>query len=257
MTYRRSASGACAAAFTLAAVAALSPASAEVPYDGWRGQRSGASYAGASYDRRPLDNSPRYGSAYNPPPPAYSREKWTGFYAGAHLGGSWGSTTPAGLSSDSITLDGFVGGLQGGYNYQYQQIVFGAEADATWAGIDGTRFYPGAGAALGADMNWMASIRGRLGFAWDNLLVYGTAGIAFTSLGLDAAGPAGFSSSRESLHGLVYGAGVEMKLTQQISARVEALRYNFDDRSYGTAAGVLDMGADVTTVRAGLNWHFN
>lgn len=257
MTYRRSNAGVRATAFTLSISAALSTAHAEVPYDGWRGQRAGASYAGAPYDRRPLDNSPRYGSAYNPPPPAYARERWSGFYAGAHLGGSWGSSTPKGLSSDSVSSDGFLGGLQGGFNWQYQQLVLGAEADVSLAGIDGMRFYPGSAAAVGVDMSWLGSIRGRMGFAWESLLLYGTAGIAFTGLGLETAGPAGFSSTRESLRGLVYGAGVEMLLTPQISARVEALRYNFDGTTHHTAAGALDLGADVTTVRAGINWRFN
>ena len=254
MNDRRIAPLARAAAFVLVAGAAVPAALAEVPYDGWRGQR--ASYAGG-VDRRPLDNSPRNGVAYNPPSPVYARERWAGFYVGAHLGGGWGNARPKGLSTDPVSIDGFLGGVHGGYNLQFGQVVVGAELDASWSGNDGMRFYAGPGAAVGANMDWMGSMRGRLGYAWDSFIVYGTAGLAVSSLGVDTAGPGGFSSTRERMSGLVYGAGVEMKLTPQVSARFEALRYNFQDQTHDTSAGALNIGADVTTVRAGINWHFN
>ena len=259
MTYRCSAPLARAAVFLLAAGACAPAVRAEVPYDGWRGQRAnvgGASHAGRT-DRRPLDNSLRSGASYEPPKPAYSRERWAGFYVGAHLGGGWGSAEPRGLSSDPVSLDGFLGGIHGGYNFQFGQFVVGAEIDGSWTGQDGMRFYPASGAAIGADMDWMASMRGRLGYAWDNFLFYGTAGLGLSSLGVDTAGPAGFSGTREQMMGLVYGAGVEMQLTPQVSARFEALRYNFRDETHATTAGGLNFGPDVTTVRAGINWHFN
>lgn len=253
------------AALVMATTVATSPATADIPYDGWRGQRARPDYAGATSDRRPLDNSPRTGSAYAPPPrepwyPAAAATTrspmWTGFYLGGHLGGGWGSVEPHDLSSQHISLDGLVGGLHGGYNYQVGSAVLGLEADASLTSVDGTRHYSGIGVAASTSLAWMASLRARVGYAWDNFLAYGTAGIAFSGLDLDVTA-GGQSSERERLMGLVWGGGVEMKINPQLSARVEALRTNFRDETFASAAGPVSIGTDATTVRAGLSWHFN
>jgi outer membrane immunogenic protein len=245
----------------LLALAAATPASAQPPYDGWRGVRSGSpSYAGGS-DRRPLDGSPRYGQSYTayapPPAPTYRKEIWSGFYAGGHLGGGWGTSLPRGLAGDSVQLDGFTGGLQAGHNWQFGAFVVGAEADASLSGIDGMRLYPGTASAAAASMDWMATLRGRAGFAWDSMLFYGTAGLAIGGLSSDLVTPGAVTGASGTRSGFVWGGGVEMKINPQLSVRVESLRTNYADQDVGTPIGPVSIGTDVTTVRAGLNWHFN
>jgi outer membrane immunogenic protein len=254
-----------AGAAICAACALATPTLAEVPYDGWRGQRAGADYAGAPVSRRPLDNSPRYGEPYaaareswsDRPSPASRPPMWHGFYAGGHISGAWGSATPQGLSADAVALDGFTGGGHLGYNLQYGTIVIGVEADGSWSGVDGMRLYGSTTSAAGVNLDWMATLRARAGITFDNFFFYGTAGIAFSGIDLDVTTAAGQSSTRDKLTGLVYGGGVEMKITPQLSARFEALRTNFGDEVLGSAAGPISIGADVTMIRAGLSWHFN
>lgn len=249
----------------IVSTAATSAARAEVPYDGWRGVRSGGpSYAGIDYGTRPIDGTPRTAPApyysspalVSPPRPAFRKETWAGFYGGGHLGGGLGTIDARGLSGQDISIGGLAGGAHLGYNLQFGQVVGGLELDASWLNMDGTRLFSDTASAATARLDWTASARARLGYAWDNLMLYGTAGIAYGGLGLDVTS-AGLSSSHERVSGLVYGAGVEMKLAPQVSGRIEALRYNFNEERFSTSAGALSVGGDVTTLRAGISWHFN
>ena len=90
--------------------------------------------------------------AYTPPPPVAN---WTGFYIGGNLGGAWarGSVNDSlfGLSASS-DRSGFIGGGQLGVNYQFSNIVLGAEWDFDWTSLDATgngRFIPGFGTLQG------------------------------------------------------------------------------------------------------------
>ncbi|MBP0652167.1 hypothetical protein J8J40_34410, partial [Mycobacterium tuberculosis] len=78
----------------------------------------------------------------------------------------------------STDLDGLLGGLQVGYNWQYGTWVYGFEADFAWSGADGDRTVtlPAPGPVLGVDMqmNWMSTIRGRIGYAPDRWMLYAT-----------------------------------------------------------------------------------
>ncbi len=122
---------------------------------------------------------------YSPTPMAYS---WSGFYAGGHVGYAFAEE------------DGFVVGGQLGYNWQFNQFVVGAEADASWADL--------------GESDSLASIRLRAGIPIDRLLVYGTGGVAF----------ADFEDSS-----WVAGAGVEYAITDKLSAGLEYLHYDFDN----------------------------
>jgi opacity protein-like surface antigen len=132
---------------------------------------------------------------------------WRGIYGGVHAG-------HADMNGDN----GFVGGVQLGYNWQARQIVYGVEGDISFMGTH--------------SVDWLASVRGRLGYLIvPRLLVYGTAGLGLViGDGTDA--------------GFAYGLGVEGKLTRAMSARLEYLTYN-SDRAHGDGVGV---------IRAGLNF---
>src|SRR4051812_12723213 len=104
-----------------------------------------------------------------------------------------GTVTQGGLSRDN---SGFVGGGQIGYNYQIGQWVIGIEADLQFADLNksntgdvvtlipavGNPGIPGFVGARNANfggIDWFGTVRGRLGYAIDRLLVYGTGGFAF------------------------------------------------------------------------------
>lgn len=204
---------------------------------------------GPSYDPRfrPIDRSPRY---YTPPP------VWQGLYIGGHLGYGWGDAVPDGFASSKIELSGITGGLHAGYNWQIGNVVAGLEIDGSLARIDGDRNIIGP-VSIDAKHDWLSSGRVRLGYAWNNILFYGTGGVAYGGLRAGYSSPLLSESVSNTQFGWVAGGGVEMKFTDMISGRIEALHYGFGDKTFNYSIGSTSIDADVTTVRAGLSLHFN
>lgn len=176
-----------------------------------------------------------------------SSASWSGLYIGAHAG-----YASADFDLDPIEPDGFLGGIQAGYNLQLGRVVAGIEGDYSWGAIeDGVSvadpiFGP---VNVSVEADEIASIRGRLGLApYDHLLLYATAGYAWTEATLDVrvAGVGLSSSNANDFDGLVYGGGAEYRLSTSLSARVEGLRYELDGGN---------SDADIDVVRAGLNFH--
>jgi outer membrane immunogenic protein len=166
---------------------------------------------------------------------------WQGLYGGVNGGWGW--------SGDA---SGVVGGGQIGYNWQSRQYVYGLEADASAAdiGISETFVVPGAVLHASASVDFLATVRGRLGvLVQPNLLIYGTAGLAIVHAEAHASvntmfgGISGRASDTET--GFVYGIGVESQLNEKMSWRLEYLGFSEPDR-------IGDFGI----VRAGLNFKF-
>jgi outer membrane immunogenic protein len=139
--------------------------------------------------------------SYTPPPQAYTPTPawtWTGPYAGLFGGYGWANGT--------VTNDGWIGGAYAGYNVQTNQhLVIGVEGD-----IAATSKSGGGGALKNP---WDGTFRGRVGYAWDRYLAYGTAGVALG--GLDSPG-----DSRTKT-GWAAGLGVETALTNNVTGRLE------------------------------------
>ena len=140
------------------------------------------------------------------PLPVVVAYNWTGCYIGGNLGGKWartgdvvnvpaatginGPTTLAStLDLGSANSDTFIGGGQIGCNWQTGRLVLGIEGDAdaqNWkrsqviGGVLPALFVPGDTFELRS--TWQASIRGRIGYAWDRTLLYATGGVAFTDV---------------------------------------------------------------------------
>lgn len=154
-----------------------------------------ATVAGAAAADLPNYEAPPPAAAYNPAP-VYS---WTGPYAGLVGGYGWG------------TADGWSGGGFIGYNLQTNQnLVVGLEGDVTFANRNGTT------AGLNdVHNNWNGTVRGRVGYAVDRFMVYGTGGVAVGGLQSDSA------PQSTTKVGWTAGAGVEMALTDKVTGRVE------------------------------------
>jgi len=164
---------------------------------------------------------------------------WTGFYAGVNAGWGWrsdddetvvlGGATPGTLFFENGDDGGFVGGGQIGYNYQIGSFVVGLEADIQWADTDNgeeVRFVPagGAGTFIPGEFDnnlsdWFGTVRARVGFAFDRVLIYGTGGLAYT----------------DDNTGWALGAGVEWALpvnwfgSSAVTFGIEGLWLSFDD----------------------------
>src|SRR5262245_3224141 len=115
-------------------------------------------------------------SPYYQPGPAYNPiYNWTGFYLGINGGGGWGRSQWDAL--DTFDLSGGVIGGTVGYNWQFGQAVIGAEGDIDWSGIKGTSTVLCLGGCETRN-KWLATARGRVGFAFDRFPPYFTGGLA-------------------------------------------------------------------------------
>jgi outer membrane immunogenic protein len=165
---------------------------------------------------------------------------WTGAYLGGNIGYEWGAT-----SNNPTRPSGVAGGIQGGYNWQTGQLVFGGEADLQLSDANDTvtpwKF----------SNPWFGTIRGRAGYAFSNFLVYGTGGIAFGEL---EAQTIGLVTESHSSFGWTAGLGLEAGLTQSLSAKVEYLYIDLASNNFAVTAA--SNGYTASVVRAGLNYHF-
>jgi outer membrane immunogenic protein len=229
------------------------------------------------------------------PPP-----QWTGFYLGGNAGGTWSSnndvdttaflvTEAAGFDSLTNTsallantripvrIGGFIGGGEWGYNYQWNNWVFGVEGD--FQGIassertgtlftQATAFGTAVGdiavnqlAAASRRLDWLGTDRGRIGFLiWPTFLVYGTGGLAYgetetsAAIGQIAVSPVipiastiAFGTFNQALAGWTAGGGIEWLFLPNWSLKVEYLYYDLGRVTFGlsplthTAVGVAPL----------------
>ena len=164
---------------------------------------------------------------------------WAGPYLGGNLGYAWGS-----VENNLTKPSGFVGGVQGGYNWQSGPWVFGAEADIQATGANDT-FAP-----WKFSNPWFGTVRGRAGYAFNNVYLYGTGGLAFGELRGETFG---LAESHTNL-GWTVGIGAEFGLVQNWTAKIEYLYVDLNSSNF-TITGASN-GYRFGLVRAGVNYHF-
>ena len=191
--------------------------------------------------------APGVASAYTPVP-AFS---WTGFYVGANTGYGTGSFTKDGKAAFGSPSSGLLG-LTAGYNYQIGQFVVGIEGNMDKAWLKSTSI-----SSYGDGRGYAGSIRGRLGYAMDRALVYGTGGFAYGNVkgSLATATPA-FMSQNKIETGYNIGAGLEYSFTNNISAKAEYIYTALGSRNYFSGSDVIPTGMHYSTISAGINYHF-
>ncbi len=166
------------------------------------------------------------------PIPAAIPYSWTGFYIGGYAGASFGQAqttdlTAPGTFIGSPGLRSFTGGGLVGYNYQFSTYVVGAEGEFGFDDRSGSSTYgTGAGSrAANFDGDFIGRIRGRLGYAIGNALVYGAGGVSFadgTLKNTNTANVPPFSISvREEYTGWNLGLGAEYAFTSNWIVRGE------------------------------------
>jgi outer membrane immunogenic protein len=165
---------------------------------------------------------------------------WSGFYVGVHGGWGWGSG--AGLDPSGYLL-----GAQAGVNFQMSgPWVAGVETDLAFTGIDDS----GGGTTFGVD--YLGTVRGRVGYTMDRFMFYGTAGLAYGGGELTVGG----LSNKKTHFGWTLGAGVEAFLMPNVTARVEYLFADLGEKTYTTVGGPMRIGFDTSLLRAGMNYKF-
>ena len=220
------------------------------------------------------------------PRAAASPFSWTGFYAGIHGGAAWTGTRlldidgyNGGAGSFSHDVEGGFFGVQLGYNAQMQNILVGVEGDVgKMLPKDQAQFPPFAGIRTPFDsvdsveINRYATITGRLGFLpWNSVLVYGKAGWGWAHTNVnfrdtDAAGTTLVTgtSADGNLSGAVWGGGIEIAMADNVSVKLEYLRFNFGDTITHTATNNVAVPFrfghqidDIDTLKIGFNMKFD
>jgi outer membrane immunogenic protein len=230
--------------------------------------------------------------------PAYS---WSGFYIGGHAGYGWSDATarlealvdgvpmplipgdPPIPDSYKTNPKGFIGGGQIGFNHQFGRYVAGIEADVSFSGINGSGTYTGLFISGGPPvtrtvvsthsqkLEWLATIRGRLGFTpVDTLLIYATGGVAFarveseTTLAfLGFSGATYNGSGSANLTGWTAGGGAEYGISRNLTVKFEYLYVDLPKTSVvgSTINPPFQTQAhfehNTHVVRVGLNYKFN
>lgn len=180
---------------------------------------------------------------------------WSGFYLGVHGGGAWTKWSSPGSSTTLSGKGGEIGG-HAGYNIQMQGVVLGVEGDiSALSNKYSASIAPGVTATLGNSP--LASLRARLGFlAMPSMLVYATAGVARANENFTVNVLTG--SATGAATGFVGGAGLEYKLSQAFSMRVEGLHYAFRETELKFQGVTIGKVKDDTNVlRVGVSYHFN
>lgn len=199
-----------------------------------------------------------------PVPAAPSVFSWTGPYIGIHAGYAWGrehdnqsesfpggddsAEAPILLQADRFSVDGFIGGVHVGHNWQNDSFVYGIEGDFDFANVKGGAdfAYDNVTGHLSLESDWQASIRARLGYAMDTWLFYATGGVAFGHADLTASN-ADLTFSDSNTHvGWTVGVGVEKAFTPNLIGRLEARYTDFGKKTY-------NLGDFGTNIRA--DWH--
>jgi outer membrane immunogenic protein len=217
------------------------------------------------------------GSAAAAPVAAPAPFFWGGWYVGLNAGAVWGDDSvswaaaggpglgfnPAGAaninlnSPGNVRTAGFTGGGQAGYNLQFQSFVAGVEADIEYTGVDGTRAFLSTvfanPYAQSVRSDWLGTLRGRLGFAYGPMLLYGTGGLAVAQLkygdnflGLHGVGPINSSVDYSPHAGWTAGGGAEWAFAPHWSAKAEYLFVDLgsqtDSASTVDVSGVATIG---------------
>jgi outer membrane immunogenic protein len=195
-------------------------------------------------------------------PPVYN---WTGFYIGGNIGGGFADSRwsdPFGGPHNTFNDSGFIGGGQVGYNAQFNWLVLGVEGDFDWGNLKGSGT-DSIGDSINTKTDWTSTATGRIGAAFDRLLVYGKGGVAFAqdrSTLNDVFG--GSASSSQTRTGWTAGAGLEYALDRNWSAKVEYDYLGFGSQNLNLATPALpayttNASLNVQEVKAGINYHFN
>ena len=211
---------------------------------------------------------------------------WTGFYAGGHLGDAWGHSDwefdpdlsgALGLYHGYNAFTGtgsYFAGLQLGYNYELpSRVVFGVTTDVSFpntvAGVQGFASPSTGQASFGETVEYSGTLRGRVGYAIDDRLLYATGGLAWSDdrftrtqvAGTPVGGTATPGTSESSLHtrvGWAVGAGIAFPVALNWTANFEYLLTEFGPQTVVFPAGAQRFKSEFERedVRFALNYQF-
>jgi outer membrane immunogenic protein len=209
---------------------------------------------------------------YIPPAPIFT---WTGIYVGGQVGYAWGNTNTnltdgiGDFVSFSTNNNGVIGGGHVGYNLQLSQFVVGLEGDVDGSSlsktISGTPIIGGVlvPTTINGKLDVQGSIRGRIGYAWDRVLIYGTGGVAFGGFNGSISTPFGFDSTSTTRVGWTAGGGLEYAITNNWSVRAEYRYTQYGHSTFASNSAFFPVSANLSRtfnenrVQVGFSYKFD
>jgi outer membrane immunogenic protein len=197
---------------------------------------------------------------------------WAGFYIGGHVGYGWGRSTIHDLDdfclgagtcptpSVGYRFNGALGGVQAGYNWQSGNLVIGAEADVSFAGMKHTStFRPPGPALLTTEVDWFGTGRLRLGYAFGGSMLYATGGVAFVDIENRMQSGNSVAATSGVKWGWTVGGGWEHALASNWIVRAEYLLIEVEKTKAAVpppATGRFEWDNHVHVARIGLSYRF-
>ena len=194
---------------------------------------------------------------------------WDGFYLGGNIGyghETWGfhyydNQIPAG-GTKTVSDGNLIGGLQAGYNWQTESIVYGLEADLQASSLKSDQqggFNFDSCGCFNVAMGSFGTVRARVGaLISPDVLIYGTGGLIVGDLSYSAADSNPIGADRHLALGWTAGGGAEFKVSENTSVKLEGLYYNFGSPYFNLADTNFNTNLDVNgyIARVGFNVHF-
>jgi len=167
---------------------------------------------------------------------------WSGFYIGGQFGGGWGtvqstqlasgSSYPVGFAYNSSHPSGLLGGVYGGFNYQFNKVVLGIDVDYSWANLSGSAATLDPAGVVNniqpRKANWISTATGRVGYAVNDWLIFGKGGWAWaqetsgnTVYIIATGAPVAGSIATHLRNGWTIGTGVEWAFAPNWVAKLE------------------------------------
>ena len=193
-----------------------------------------------------------------PPPAVVAVYNWTGFYIGAHVGYGFGtkdwSVTYDTLSRGSHDVSGLIAGGQAGVNWQTGNWVLGIEGRGAGRMLTANTSGSPGSVTFRTKVQWLGTVAGRLGYAFDRVLVYGKGGAAFAHDEHEIADGLDRVQIDKTRWGWMAGGGIEVALVGNWSAKGEYNYMDFGKKTVNDDGLVIDQ--DIHVVKFGINYRF-
>jgi outer membrane immunogenic protein len=186
------------------------------------------------------------------PDPAGYGYDWTGFHAGVIAGYGFGDADSV---FGQIDPKGPIAGAEVGYDQDFGKFVLGGEADLQWTGMHGV-ITPG-GDTITGNVDYYATLRGRVGLPFDKFMPYLTAGTAFAHFTETTTSLGGVTTSQQSVLGWTAGAGVAYAVTDAISLKAEYAYSDYGNVTYFAGTPVAEtIHSSMSAIKVGVDFKF-
>ncbi len=180
-------------------------------------------------------------------------DTWSGWYAGLQGGYAFGDLDVSGGTAYTSDTEGPLGGFYWGRNWQFDNIVLGLDGSLSFSSIEDQNPLGPTAANPDVTIDGFSASRVRIGYALDNVLIFAAAGFSLARAEVENA----TGSDDAWLKGWTVGAGADVKLVDNWSARLEYMYFNYDTEQRTVTGNTYQIDVeDMHVIRGGVAYHF-